>query len=154
VGAEMTRRARPEQQIQRAVIQHLGWRARLGVFAFHVPNGGWRSRVEGAILKAIGTTAGIPDIICIFEGRVYALELKSADGRVTGLQRVVHGRLRAAGAVVAVAYGIDQALAQLEQWRLLRPDVSNQIASAFTELRHDVARRAARIRRTAERVQK
>jgi hypothetical protein len=114
----MTRR--PEQQIQRAVIEHLAWRARPGVFAFHVPNGGWRSRVEGAILKAIGTVAGIPDILCIFEGRCYALELKSEGGRVTDVQRVVHERLRAAGAVVAVAHGIDEALRILEGWNLLR----------------------------------
>ena len=30
------------------------------------------------------------------------------------------------------------------------PDVSNQTAQVFEELRHDVARRAARIRRTAK----
>jgi hypothetical protein len=114
----MTRRSRPEQQIQRAVIQaHDRARSR-STF----PNGGWRSRVEAAILKAIGTVAGVPDIICIFD-------------------------LREAGAEVATTVGIDEALAQLEQWRLLRPDVSNQIANAFTELRHDMARRAARIRR-------
>jgi len=47
----MTRRAQPEAALQRSVIQHLTWRARPGVFAFHVPNGGWRSRVEAAILK-------------------------------------------------------------------------------------------------------
>jgi hypothetical protein len=109
-----------EAQIQRAVIQHIAWRARPGMFAFHVPNGGWRSRVEGAILKAIGTVAGVPDIICIFEGRCYALELKAPKGRLTDVQCVVHERLREAGAVVAVAHGIDQRLAQLEQWQLLR----------------------------------
>ena len=88
------------------------------------PIGGWRSRVEGAILKAIGTVAGVPDIICIFEGRFYALELKAERGRVTDVQRVVHERLREAGANVAVAHGIDQALAQLEAWNLLRHDVA------------------------------
>ena len=116
----MTRRAQPEAALQRSVIQHLTWRARPGVFAFHVPNGGWRSRVESAILKAIGTVAGVPDIICIFQGRCYALELKGERGRVTDVQRVVHERLRESGAHVAVAHGIDQALAQLERWQLLR----------------------------------
>jgi hypothetical protein len=116
----MTRLNRPEQQYQRAVIQHIAWRARPGVFAFHVPNGGWRSRVEGAILKAIGTVAGVPDILCIFQSRVYALELKAGRGRLTDVQRVVHERLREAGANVAVAHGIDQALAQLTEWKLLR----------------------------------
>jgi hypothetical protein len=122
----MTRLNRPEQQYQRAVIQHIAWRARPGVFAFHVPTGGWRSRVESAILKAIGTVAGVPDIICIFQGRVYALELKAERGRVTDVQRVVHERLREAGAHVAVAHGIDQALAQLEAWNLLRHNVARR----------------------------
>ena len=122
----MTRRAQPEAQIQRAVIQHLTWRARPDAFAFHVPNGGWRSRFEAKILKAIGTVAGVPDIICIFEGRCYALELKAGRGRLTDVQRVVHERLRAAGAEVAVAHGIDQALAQLEAWNLLRHNVARR----------------------------
>ena len=42
----MTRRNQPEATLQRSVIQHLTWRARPGVFAFHVPNGGWRIAVE------------------------------------------------------------------------------------------------------------
>jgi hypothetical protein len=120
----MTRRAQPEAQIQRAVIQHLTRRAPPDVFTFHVPNGGWRSRVEAKILKAIGTVAGVPDIVCIFQGRVYALELKAGRGRLTDVQHVVHERLREAGANVAVARGIDEALAQLEAWNLLRHDVA------------------------------
>jgi hypothetical protein len=116
----MTRRNQPEAALQRSVIQHLTWRARPGAFFFHVPLGGYRTYVEGAILKAIGTVAGVPDIICIFQGRVYALELKAGRGRLTDVQRVVHERLREAGANVAVAHGIDQALAQLERWQLLR----------------------------------
>ena len=67
-----------------------------------------------------GTVAGVPDIICISQGRCYALELKAERGRVTDVQRVVHERLREAGAHVAVAQGLDQALAQLEAWNLLR----------------------------------
>src|SRR5262249_14786733 len=77
LGAEMTRRSQPEAALQRSVIQHLTWRARPGAFFFHVPLGGYRTRVESAILKAIGTVAGVPDIICIFGGRCYALELKA-----------------------------------------------------------------------------
>jgi hypothetical protein len=116
----MTARRRPEQQIQKAVVEHLAWRARPGVFAFHVPLGGFRRPVEAAILKSIGTVAGIPDIICIFEGRCFCLEVKSERGRVTDVQRVVHERLRDAGAEVAVAYGVDEALTLLGEWHLLK----------------------------------
>jgi hypothetical protein len=121
------RRRQSEAQLQRAVLDHLRWRARTGVFAFHVPLGGYRRSVEAAILKSIGTVAGIPDIIVIYNGRCFALELKSKHGRLTDVQRVAHERLRAAGAHVATVYGIDAALVQLKRWHLLRPDASEVV---------------------------
>jgi hypothetical protein len=42
-------RRRPEDAIQRAVFQHLRARAAPGVFAFHVPNGGYRKPVEAVM---------------------------------------------------------------------------------------------------------
>ena len=58
-----------EQRIQRAVFEHLAIRAASTVFAFHPANGGWRSRVEAAILKGMGVRAGVPDIIAIKDAR-------------------------------------------------------------------------------------
>ena len=118
LGAQ--RGSRPEQQIQRAVFEHLTVRGAPAMFAFHPANGGWRSRVEAAILKAMGVKAGVPDIIAIKGGRCYALELKAPDGRLTPVQRDAHAALAAAGATVAVAYGLDDALARLEAWGLVR----------------------------------
>jgi hypothetical protein len=114
------RTARPEQQIQRAVFHHLAVRAASAVFAFHPANGGWRSPVEGAILKGMGVRAGVPDIVAVKNGQCYALELKAPDGRLTPAQRDAHAALAAAGATVAVAYGLDDALARLEAWGLVR----------------------------------
>ena len=120
---------RPEQQIQHAVFEHLALRGASTVFAFHPANGGWRSPVEAAILKGMGVRAGVPDIIAIkggpdifiiHGGRCYALELKASDGRLTPVQRDAHAALVAAGATVAVAYGLDDALARLEAWGLVR----------------------------------
>jgi len=88
------RRRQLESSIQRTVIETLAWCARPDVFAFHVPLGGYRRPVEAAILKSVGTVAGIPDVLCIFEGRVFALEIKTERGRVTDVQRVTHERLR------------------------------------------------------------
>jgi hypothetical protein len=114
----MTRR-RPEDAIQRAVFEHLRVRGTLGVFAFHPANGGWRSRIEAAILKGLGARPGVPDVIAIKAGRAYAIELKVRGGRLTEPQRAAHIALRAAGAAVAVSYGLDAALDQLERWGLL-----------------------------------
>ena len=70
-------RHRPEQAIQRALFQHLAARRCPGTFAFHAPNGGARSPVEAAILKGIGVVAGLPDVVAVREGRMFALELRS-----------------------------------------------------------------------------
>jgi hypothetical protein len=49
-------------------------------------------------------------------GKTYALELKAPGGRVTPIQLAAHDELRPAGAEVAIAVGIDEALEVLERW--------------------------------------
>jgi hypothetical protein len=112
----MTRCNRPEQQDQRAAFDHLRWRGVPGAFAFHCPNGGWRSAAEAWI----GVVAGIPDLLIVHAGHLYCLELKSERGRLSPAQIQTHEQLQRAGAHVAVAHGIDAALAQLTARELLR----------------------------------
>jgi hypothetical protein len=119
-NAARRRRHRPEQAIQAAIFEHIAWRGVKGLFAFHVPLGGWRSVIEAKILKSVGTVAGIPDVIAIHDGKVFCLELKADCGRLTDVQRDAHERLREAGATVATCSGLDEAIAQLTEWRLLR----------------------------------
>ena len=71
------RRHRPEDAIQRAIVQHYRQRAAPGVFMFAVPNGGLRSKIEAAIMKATGTVAGVPDTIWIKGGQEAAAALMS-----------------------------------------------------------------------------
>jgi VRR-NUC domain len=118
----MTGRARPEQIIQKAVFAHLRWRGAPNVFTFHPANGGYRTPIEAAIFKAMGVVAGTPDVICIKRGQVFALELKADGGQLTNTQRETIETMQRAGAVVAVAHGVDEAITQLENWQLLRRD--------------------------------
>lgn len=111
---------RPEQDVQRAVFQHLRARAGQNVFCFHCPNGGRRSRIEASIFKGLGVVAGVPDLICIKDGRTYGLELKAENGRTTSIQEGVLNKMFLAGAQVAVAYGLNEAIAWLEHWGILR----------------------------------
>jgi hypothetical protein len=110
----------PEQAIQCAVMEHLWRRSVPGVFSFHCPNGGWRSPIEAKVLKGLGVVSGVPDVFIIAHGKPYALELKTETGKLTPVQRSTHVLLQAAGVEVAVAYGIDAAVQQLEAWSLLR----------------------------------
>jgi hypothetical protein len=123
------RRHRPEQQLQKAVLEHLAWRGVRNLFVCHYPAGGWRSAVEAAIFKSLGVVAGVPDLIIICDGRCFAVELKTSHGRLTATQTDTQARMRAAGVTVATAVEIDAALERLEQWGLLRPDVSGRRAS-------------------------
>ena len=109
-----------EQGLQRTLADHLRARAVPGIYWFHPANGGGRSAIEGAILKACGVRAGTPDLILIKDGRTYGLELKADKGRVSPAQAQAHEEMRKAGAEVAVATGIDEAIKQLEAWQLLR----------------------------------
>jgi hypothetical protein len=115
------RRKRPEDQIQRTVLQHLKIRAPRDCFFFHPANGGQRSPVEAAILNGLGVRAGVPDLIIIHAGEVFGLELKAeGGGKPTELQLEAQEAMRRAGAKVATATGLDAALKQLESWKLLK----------------------------------
>ena len=111
---------REEDQVQRAVVQHLQYRARRGVCFFAVPNGGARSKTEAAIMKGLGVRAGVPDVVLIADGRAYGLELKRLKGgKVSPAQIAMRAEWEAAGALYAVAAGLDAALGQLEAWGLI-----------------------------------
>jgi hypothetical protein len=82
--------------------------------------GGKRRPVEAAILKGLGATAGIPDILLWHDGNAFALELKSETGALSDAQITMLARLGNAGVHTAVAYGLDEALRALAGWNLLR----------------------------------
>lgn len=109
-----------EAQVHRAVVQHLQLRRRAGVSFFHVGNGGSRNPAEAAKLSGMGVRAGVPDLILIADGQTFALELKTDIGRLAPVQRAMLDELAAAGAKVAVAHGLDEALKQIEAWGLTR----------------------------------
>ena len=75
-----------EGEIQRTVFAHFAMRGAPGIFAFHPANGGERSPIEAKILKGLGVRAEVPDVIAVHRGQVFALELKTVDGRTTSAQ--------------------------------------------------------------------
>lgn len=130
----MARRKSPEQDIHRAVAQHLRARAVPGLVWWHTPNGGNRSKIEGAMFKAMGVRAGVSDFIFVRAGKIYALELKAEGGRASEAQMQFLSDIDAAGAFTAMPTGLNAALATIEAWGLLRPNLSvNGILQASAE---------------------
>ena len=62
----------------------------LSLMLFAVPNGGLRRRVEAAIMKAEGMTAGVSDLILLVPSKGYhslCIEMKAEKGRQTEHQK-------------------------------------------------------------------
>ena len=115
---------RAEDAIQRAVFQHIRARGVSGLVALHPANGGFRKPVEAKILAGLGVTKGCPDILAWHDGKAFAMEIKSEDGRLSEAQAEMINRLDKAGVFTAVCHGLDRCLACLEAWALLKGKVS------------------------------
>ena len=109
-----------EEAIQRCVFKHLRTRGAAGLVAFHPRNGSkdMQGRRAG-INVGLGVLAGVPDVIMLRSGQMYALELKTATGRLGDEQRKVLRQLSDAGAICGTAHGLDEALRWLERHGLL-----------------------------------
>ena len=114
------KRRRPEQIVQRAVCDYLWLRAKPGVVWWHTPNGGKRSKREGAELKRQGVLAGVSDLILLHDGNFFALELKAPKGRPSDAQREFLNGVNDAGGYSAYAVGVDRAIEVLKAWELIR----------------------------------
>ena len=110
---------RPEQQIHRAVVQHLRQRGVTDLVFLHPANGGFRRRVEAKIFSGLGVRSGATDLLLWHDGKRFALELKAPKGRATEAQLQFLADMEKAGAYTCLAEGLDRAIAVLETWGFL-----------------------------------
>jgi hypothetical protein len=84
-----TRIKRPEDELQRRQVEYLRLLQSQGRLRFAaVPNGGKRSKIEAAIMKGLGTSAGFPDLIILWGlGGCGFIENKSESGRTSDVQK-------------------------------------------------------------------
>lgn len=115
-----------EDDIQIAVFRHLRTRGAKGIVAWHPKNGGGHQSTAAQRQRnaALGVFAGIPDVLVLMDGVLYALELKSATGKMSVEQSKCAFDMRNAGAVVGDAYGFDAAISWLEERGILRGKLS------------------------------
>ena len=106
-----------EKQIQQAVISHWKSFGLPGTLVAAIPN-------ERAFGQP-GLHRGLFDLIVIggdyLRGRTGFLELKTATGKLSPHQTTFRDILIHAGAPYAVAFGRDEPIKVLEEWRVVRP---------------------------------
>lgn len=127
-----------EDNIQKAVIAwarwqsltHLGIYGKLSHYLHHSPNGGYRSKAEGANFKLMGVQAGFPDLFLFIPKGGYHglfLELKTPKGktatgksrqagRLSDSQETMIERLNAMGYRAVVCYGYDETVQTLKDY--------------------------------------
>jgi hypothetical protein len=115
------RRENPEERLQAAIVQHLNLRAQSDVIWYHPANGGLRSKRTAARMKSQGVVAGVPDLAFVLPGGSAAfLELKSPTGRLSPAQKAFGEKCEAMGVPYAVSANLDNALAILVAWGVLK----------------------------------
>ena len=72
-----------------------------------IPNGGQRSAVEAAIMKAEGVTAGMPDLMIMVNSHVFFIEMKYGKNKATDNQISIHKKLSSLGFEICICYSFD-----------------------------------------------
>lgn len=92
---------------------------KLALLLFAVPNGGARKRVEAAIMKAEGTTAGVSDLILLFPSKHYhglCIEMKWEKGKQQPSQKKWQRAVEEAGFKYVIARSFDQFMDEINTY--------------------------------------
>lgn len=84
-------------------------------FMFAVPNGGYRSPVEAAILKGLGVVAGVHDLIVLWDRRAFLMEVKARDGVLSDSQIETHPKIERTGCPGTLVRSLQDAIAFLRE---------------------------------------
>jgi hypothetical protein len=107
-----------ERNIQADVAQYLKFSLPEKSYFTAIPGG------DGQATRAPGYRAGAPDIICITQGMIFFIELKSLGGRLSNAQVDTRHDAEAAGIIYIVARSIaDVAEAMLDRGVNLRAEL-------------------------------
>lgn len=109
-----------ESQMQR---QSVAWfrmqYPKLALLLFAVPNGGARNRVEAAIMKGEGVTAGVADVLLLFPSKGYhglCIEFKTSRGKQRPSQIIWQHQVEWAGYRYSVVRSFDEFRAEIEKF--------------------------------------
>jgi len=102
-----------ESEIQVMLFKWLSLYPNVRRLCFHIPNGGNRDIQEAVYLKAMGVTAGVPDVFIAIPSHDFHglfLELKSDNGTLSEPQKNFLYAASQQGYACRVTYGLDSAM--------------------------------------------
>lgn len=137
------RRASPEAELQKAVVQYLQLAGVPGLLYFSVPNEGKRSRINGAHMKRMGLLPGVSDLVVIIPfndgyvagAQVLFLELKAKGEKQTANQEAFQHAIYALNNVCIdyeVADSIDKAISILTEYGAIKNVPRRRAASPLS----------------------
>lgn len=109
-----------ESRIQQACVSWFRLQyPQLALLLFAVPNGGARRKIEGAIMKAEGTTRGISDLLLLFPAKHYhglCVEMKTPKGRQQPSQKIWQERVEWAGYKYVICRSFESFIAEVNAY--------------------------------------
>jgi hypothetical protein len=107
-----------EREIQAAVAQFLNFALPADAMFHHSPMEGKRGWKAQADLKSSGAQAGFPDIVILWQGRAFTIELKAPKKYLSPVQKVAHRRLEKAGIPIRVCHSVTEVAMTLADWSI------------------------------------
>ena len=81
---------------------------------FSVPNGSSRHPLEAVKLKATGLISGIPDIIFVWKGKAYGIEIKTPIGKLSSRQMDIHKRWADNNIPIHIIRSVEEGISLIE----------------------------------------
>lgn len=117
------RRAHPEGDLQKAIWSHVVSRGTKDTIAYHIPNTIKRTRKHTGILKSQGMVPGVADLAFVLsDGTAAFMELKHKTRPQSPDQKAFQARCDRIGVPYVVCNQLDNALAILESWGIIKPE--------------------------------
>ncbi len=118
------KRKQPEATLQRSVVTLLSWLLAPPAWFTaigHGPRGRGNQKGDegynrGAQWKGLGVKAGVPDLLIVYRGNAYWIELKAPKGVVSEDQKRAHLDLRTAGCGLEVCRSLEDVQKILAVW--------------------------------------
>ena len=88
-------------------------------YIFHVPNGGYRNKIEAANLKRQGVKSGVPDLLLLVPNDKYiglAIEMKVGKNKATENQLRWLKFLKKQGYKTCICYGAEEGIKVIKEY--------------------------------------